>query len=186
MSKTKTIIFLFCLFVIGVAGRFLPHMWNTTPITALALFVSVYFGVRYSMPFVFLTMLVSDIFIGFYSWPIMLSVYGSFLLACLLGEYVRQHKNIGSLVFMTLSSSVLFFLITNWAVWQFGTMYAHSWQGFMDSYMMAIPFFKNSLTGDLFYTAFFFGAYETYRSVVFKKIVYNFSRGCAKVAGAVR
>jgi len=45
-------------------------------------------------------------------------------------------------------------------VWAFGTMYAHNFVGLIQSYTMAIPFFKNSLAGDLFYTAVLVGGYE--------------------------
>ncbi len=157
--KTKFII-LALLIILGAASRLLPHVWDTTPITALALFVSVYFGLEYSIFFVLASMFISDSVIGFYSLPIMISVYGSFLLAAALGQYVRKHKNVGVLFFTVFGSSFFFFLITNWAVWQFGTMYAYSWQGLVQCYTMAIPFFRNSLVGDLFYTGAFFGAYE--------------------------
>jgi hypothetical protein len=132
-------------------------------------------------------MFVSDIFIGFYSWPIMLSVYGSFFIASLLGEYIKNHKNVGSIAVVTLSSSIIFFLITNWAVWQFGTMYAHSWQGLLDSYLMAIPFFRNSLVGDIFYAGLLFGAYETVRFFVFKNfgILFNGSAAKAEVSAEI-
>ncbi len=159
-SLKNTYIFLALLIILGVASRLLPHVWDTTPITALALFVSVYFGLEYSIFFVMAAMFISDSIIGFYSLPIMISVYGSLFIAGALGQYVRKNKNTISLFLVTFSSSALFFIVTNWAVWQFGTMYAHSWQGLVQCYTMAIPFFRNSLVGDLFYTGAFFGSYE--------------------------
>ncbi len=143
--------------------RLISHAANVTPVTAIALFISAYFGIRYSIPTIIGLMLISDAIIGFYSWPIMLSVYGSLVLAGLLGMYLQKNKTIGSTIVLTISSSLVFFLVTNWAVWQFGTMYVHSWQGLVESYTMAIPFFKNSLFGDLFYTGAFFGIFEAGR-----------------------
>lgn len=160
------------IFVVGIAGRFLPHAPNTTPITALALFVSAYVGFRYSALAVLLVMFVSDSLIGFYHWPIMISVYGSFILAGLLGTYLQKNKTIGSVFGVALCSSFLFFLITNWAVWQFSTMYPHNFGGLMQSYIMAIPFFKNSLIGDIFYTGSFFGLFEGVKYFVLRNKIF--------------
>ena len=62
-----------------------------------------------------------------------------------------------------LGASVIFFVVTNAAVWAFTPLYAHTLAGLMQSYTMAIPFFKNSLAGDLGYTAVLFGAMELFR-----------------------
>jgi hypothetical protein len=166
ISKKAALLILVVLITIGVVGRLLPHVWNTTPVTAILLLATVYLGWRYSFVALFAIMLVSDAFIGFYQWQIMVAVYGSFGLACLVGFFIKRRKSAGTVVAGALLSSVLFFLITNWAVWQFGTMYPLSWQGLCQSYIMALPFFKNSLVGDLFYTSAFFGAIEGLRYLV--------------------
>ena len=90
----------------------------------------------------------------------MASVYVSFLLIVGIGMIVKQHKTLGTVLTGTLLGSVLFFLITNGAVWAFGTMYPHSFAGLMQSYLMGIPFFKNTLLGDLFYTGVLVGSME--------------------------
>ena len=161
----KSLVVLTLLVVLGVASRLMPHIWNTTPVTAILLAASVYLGWRYSFAAMFAIMLISDAFIGFYQWQIMVAVYGSFGLACLIGFLIQKHKTAGTVLLGTVGSSVLFFLITNWAVWQFGAMYVHSWAGLMNSYTMALPFFRNSFIGDLFYTTTFFGAIETVRLI---------------------
>lgn len=109
-------------------------------------------------------MVLTDALIGFYQWQIMLAVYGSFALAGLIGLMLRNRKNPRRIFASALSSSVLFFFITNWAVWQFGSLYIHSFSGLIQSYVMAIPFFKYSLAGDLFYTGAFFGVFELVRT----------------------
>ena len=159
-TTIQTVVCLIVLIVVGLAGRLLPHPPNVVPISALALFISAYFGMKYSIPAVLLVMVASDAVIGFYSWPILLSVYGSFALAGFLGSYLYKHKNIANIFVITLGSSLLFFLVTNWAVWQFGSMYAHTWSGLVQSYTMALPFFRNSLFGDLVYTGVLFGVVE--------------------------
>ncbi|NQV88527.1 MAG: hypothetical protein HQ402_03165 [Parcubacteria group bacterium] len=170
MSQKNSLIIATFLIVLGVASRLLPHVWNTTPMTAIALFATAYLGLRYSVVIFIAIMAFADIFLGFYQWPIMLSVYGSFILVALLGLYLRKNKTAISIFGIALSSSVLFFLITNWAVWQFSGMYVHSWLGLTQSYTLALPFFRNSLFGDLFYTSVFFGAFEFVKYFVSNRV----------------
>lgn len=162
----KKNIFLFILLIaVGIAGRMLPHVWNTTPMLAVILFASVYLGKQYSAWVLFLSMAISDAFLGTYQWQIMLSVYICLALACFAGGIIKNHKGVISIIATPLVLSITFYVVTNWAVWQFSPLYNHTLQGLMDSYTMAIPFFKNSLTGDLVYTALFFGVYEAYMTI---------------------
>lgn len=156
----------------GFILRLLPHPANFAPIMALALFSGLYLPKKLNVIIPVVAMLVSDIFLGFYSLPIMFSVYASFILATLLGTWLKQHKNITNTIFATISGSILFFLITNFSVWAFGTMYAHNFTGLMQSYYMALPFFRNSLLGDLFYVGVFVGVAEMIL-LQSKNIAYN-------------
>ena len=49
---------------------------------------------------------------------------------------------------------------TNWAVWQFSPWYASNFAGLIQSYTFALPFFRNTLLGNVFYTSVLFGVYE--------------------------
>ena len=130
--------------IMAVLVRLLPHPPNFTPITALALFGSTTFknkSIGLSLPL--LAMIISDLYLGFYS--ISLWVYGSFFLVSMLGTY---WKRIG--VKNVLTSSLIFFIITNFGVWLGG--YPKTIEGFLLCYTMAIPFFINSILGDLFFS----------------------------------
>lgn len=157
MSKKTSFLISSLLILVGISGRLLPHPWNVTPITAIALFSTTYLSLRYSFVIFLVTMIITDFFLGFYQWQIMLSVYSSFMLAGVIGLFVRKHRSAGPILVGTLASTAIFFLVTNWAVWQFSSMYAHTFTGLLESYAMAIPFLKNSLAGDLFYAGLFFG-----------------------------
>ncbi|KKQ27273.1 MAG: hypothetical protein US42_C0011G0011 [Candidatus Magasanikbacteria bacterium GW2011_GWC2_37_14] len=148
------------LIVLGFSARLLPHPANFAPIGAIALFGALYLPKKYALIVPIIAMFISDIFIGFYSWQIMLAVYTSFVLMGVIGLLVRNKKSFSTILGGTLLGSVLFFLITNFAVWAFGTMYAHNFSGLIQSYTMAIPFFKNSLLGDIFYVTILVGSYE--------------------------
>ncbi len=159
LEKNNLIIKVFVfvvLVLVGILSRYLPHPWNFTPLTAIALFTGAYFGIRYSFLAVIFIMLGSDMLIGFYEWQMMFAVYGSMLLSGIIGS-VMENKKVLGILSGTLASSLVFFFVTNWAVWQFGTMYSHSFRGLIESYFMALPFFKNSLAGDVLFTGLFFG-----------------------------
>ncbi len=158
------------LILAAVILRFLPHAPNFAPITAVALFGGTYLAnKKLAIVLPIAAMLVSDYFIGFYHWPIMLSVYLSFALSGLLGLWLRRRKNLNNTIGTTLFASIQFFLITNFAVWAFGTMYPHTASGLLASYVNAVPFFRNTLLGDFFYVGVMFGAYELIKRRVARK-----------------
>ena len=148
------------LILLGVSARFMPHPANVAPIGAIALFGGLYLNKRMAFVLPVAAMLVSDLFIGFYNWKTMAAVYISFLAMVGIGLVVKRHKKFSTIVGGTLLGSLLFFLITNAAVWAFGTLYPYTIEGLLSSYAMAIPFFKNSLMGDLFYTGVLVGSME--------------------------
>ena len=148
----------FFFIMLGVFARLLPHPANVAPIGAMALFGGVYLSKRLAITLPLVALFVSDIFLGFHAT--MGYVYGSFVLVSLLGMWVRSKKSPVTLVGASLAGSLLFFLITNFGVWAETNMYPKTWAGLVESYMMALPFFRNSLFGDLFYGMVFFGGYE--------------------------
>ena len=160
MSTRVKIILAVILVMVGVAGRILPHVWNFAPIIAIGLFAGVYLGKRYALILPLAAMLVSDIFLGFYDFKLMFFVYGSFALAGMIGYFIRNCKNVFTISSASISASTFFYVITNWAVWQFSPFYEKTIEGLMMSYTLALPFFRGALVGDLFYTFVFFGAYE--------------------------
>lgn len=130
--------------IMAVLVRLLPHPPNFTPIIALALFGSTNFKNKWlgiSLPLI--AMIISDLYLGFYS--ISIWVYSSFFLISLLGTYWKSIRITNIFI-----SSLLFFIITNFGVWLMG--YPKTWEGFLLCYTMAIPFFINSILGDLFFS----------------------------------
>lgn len=157
--KNQTIILLL-LVILGASSRLLPHPANVAPITAIALFAGIYSARRAAILAPLLAMFLSDLIIGFYDWQMMIVVYSSFFLAGTIGILIQKKKSFATIALGTLGASIFFFLATNAAVWYFGTMYSHDFSGLMNSYQMAIPFFRNSLLGDIFYTAVLIGGME--------------------------
>lgn len=148
------------LIIAAAILRLIPHAPNFAPITAIGLFSGTYLNKKAAVAVPLVAMLVSDYFIGFYSLPIMISVYASFAISGLLGVWLRKRKNLTNVISASLVASIQFYLITNFAVWAFGTMYPHTGHGLLASYINALPFFRNTLLGDFFYVGVMFGLYE--------------------------
>ena len=179
MNK-KLIITTLIFTAVTIVARMLPHVPNVAPMAALALFSGVYLPKRWSIVVPMVAMLISDSVVGFYEWQVVVAVYLGFAITVMIGWQVRKNVQPLSALAGSLSGSIVFFLLTNAAVWAFAQMYAHTLGGLMDSYVMAIPFFKFSLVGDVAWTTVFFATYQLvlkyFPGVDLKKI---------EVAGAV-
>lgn len=150
--------------------RFLPHAANFAPITALALFGGTYLNKKFALLVPLVAMVVSDYFIGFDSWQSRATVYGSFILSGLIGLWLKKHKTAPMIIGATLLSSVLFYLITNFVFFYPGAMYSHDLNGVITSYINALPFFRGTLFGDLFYVGALFGMYELVQYYAVRKV----------------
>ena len=150
----------FLLILLGIASRLLPHPANFAPIAAIALFSGIYLPKKFALTIPLIAMALSDIVLGSYHWQVMVTVYIAFIFTALIGLALKNHKRFTTVLGGTLLASIIFFITTNTAVWAFTTMYPHSATGLGQSFLMAIPFFKNSLLGDLFYTGVLVGGME--------------------------
>ena len=166
MSLKHKILIALALVALVVVVRLVPHLPNAAPVAAIGLFAGVYLGRSWALVLPLVAMCVSDMFIGFDTGWVTASVYFSFILAGAIGIGLGRIKSPETVLAASILASVCFYLITNWAVWQFGTMYPHTLEGLLASYTLALPFFRNTLMGDLFYTAGLFGAYEGVRYLV--------------------
>lgn len=155
------------LVLFSIVTRLLPHLPNMAPIGALALFTGSRYSTKKALVTVLITMFISDIFLGFHS--MMIWVYASYISIVLVSHLFK--KNIrGKMIFTSsIFASVLFYIITNFGVWISGSMYTHSFEGLVQSYTMAIPFFRYTMIGDILYTSVFFGMYTYSKKVKFQQ-----------------
>jgi hypothetical protein len=155
---TPGVAFIAGAILFGAVMRLVPHWPNFTPIAAMALFSGAYIRKKHLAFLIpIAALLLSDLILGFHF--LMLAVYFSFAVVVVLGFWLRNRIKVGTLLTASLSSSLLFFLITNFAVWLGSSFYAQSLAGLLQSYTMGLPFLLNGLMGDLFYTAVFFGSF---------------------------
>ena len=144
--------------------RLVPHWPNFTPIAALALFGAATFERKWlGLVAPLAAMLLSDALIGFHSS--MAAVYVSFGFTWLLGVWSLKKLTAGRIAAASITASILFFLITNFAVWYGSTHYPQTMPGLITCYIAGLAFyngtsfFLNGLAGDLFYSTILFGGY---------------------------
>jgi hypothetical protein len=148
------------LIVLAAALRIAPHPWNFTPVGAMALFSGATLkDRRLAFAFPLLALFAGDLFVGFYKLSVMLTVYASFLASVLIGLWLRDRRTVARIGLATLLGATQFFLVTNFAVWQFLGGYPHNPSGLLACYIAGIPLFWNTLAGDAVYAALLFGGF---------------------------
>jgi len=163
MKKTAWLVMglAFVLLILVVRLDF-THLSNAVPIGAFALWAGAYLTKRMAALYVLATLAVSDFLIGGYAWPIMATVYFAALLFIPLGAVASSlprtwwQKVIAPFVGVGVGS-VAFFLLTNIAVWLFGGWYPKTAAGLNTCLVAGLPFWRNSVIGDIYGVAIFFG-----------------------------
>jgi hypothetical protein len=124
----------------------------------MALFGGAYFSdkrVAFLVPF--LALLLSDFLIGLHDT--MIYVYAGFALTVVIGFWIRQKLNVSRIAFAVIVSSLLFFVISNFGAWLSSGLYPMTTDGLMQAYIAAIPFFQNSLLGNMVFATLLFGGF---------------------------
>ncbi|MEZ5043563.1 MAG: DUF6580 family putative transport protein [Saprospiraceae bacterium] len=169
----QTGIIILMIFLVALS-RFIPHPPNFTPMGAIALFGAAYFSKKY---LAFLIPLaawwISDLFLdnliyakqfpeyyhGF-SWvgnPIGYLCLGMIVV---LGWFMLKKISTFRLVGTATLAAILFFLVTNFTAMLADPIYTKDFNGLLQSYIAGLPFFRNTLAGNLIYSAVLFGVYE--------------------------
>jgi hypothetical protein len=164
------LVILAVLIAMGVAGRLLPHPPNFTPMAAIALFAGFIFVKRYmSVVAVVAAMLLTDYFAFGYLSPewfaskSMVVVYLALLFPIVFRGFLQKKLGVFRIAAAALASSTVFFVATNFAVWAFSPMYEKTFAGLVLCYTMAIPFFQNTIAGDMIWSGVIFGSYFALR-----------------------
>tara|TARA_Y100000589_G_scaffold49949_1_gene41577 strand:- start:1187 stop:1693 length:507 start_codon:yes stop_codon:yes gene_type:complete len=146
------------IILIGAFSRIIPHPPNFTAIGAISILGGVYFGKNYLAFLIpIISMLISDFLLGF---NMAISVYLSFLIMIPLGIGIKNKLSNLSVIKTSIYASIVFFLITNFSVWIFSTVYPNNIYGLLICYYAGIPFFFNTLLGNIFFSFSLFGIYE--------------------------
>lgn len=169
--NNKTLWLAASLIVISVFSRVLPHPDNFTAVTAAALFGGAFFGrsiISAVLPL--LSLYASDLVLnntlystGTWQWGYagMGYVYGAMAAAGLVGAcLLKPNSGVGRVAGATVLGTLFFWLVSNLGVWQGSGMYAHTTDGLVQCYLMALPFLRNALFADLLFAQALFGIYH--------------------------
>ena len=151
--------------VAAAALRLVPHPPNFSPIDAMALFGGAYLGRRalaFAAPLG--ALLLSDFILGFY--PGIAFQYAGVALIVVLGWVALKRVSVPRLAGAAVASALLFFAVSNFGVWLVSGMYPQTLGGLAACFIAAIPFFQNTLAGDLFFTVLLFGGFALLERLV--------------------
>lgn len=169
--QKKALFFVVVLIALAALSRLFPIAWNFSPIAAIALMGGFFFkDLKKAIVIPLACLLVSDALLhlkfvmggsewpGFY--PEISAIYLGFVLVVLIGRHLIKQVKWANIIGASLAGSLAFFLITNFAVWLGGHLYPMNAAGLMECFTAAIPFFRNSVAGDLVFTTALFGVYK--------------------------
>jgi hypothetical protein len=135
------------IFLALAASRFIPHPPNFTSLLALSFYVPAILGIRF-LPALVISFFITDLIIGFHGTT--LFTWGSVILIGLLSKFLVY--NTMTRISGALIGALLFFVITNFGVWSLG-FYGYTIEGLITCYMLAIPFFGNTIVGTIIFSS---------------------------------
>ena len=149
-------------------SRLIPHPPNFTPILGMAVFSGAIINhklVAYIIPLA--AMLLSDLYLGFHaSMPI---IYFSLAVCVLIGTLIESKVSILNSILSLSFGVLIFFLITNFAVWYGSGMYECNISGLMTCYLMGLPFVQNTFISSILYGM---GAFLIY-DIINKRMIFG-------------
>ena len=153
--------------LLAAFSRMIPHPSNFSPLGAISLLGGLYISQKYwALLIPVLSIWISDLFInnviyatyypeftwfyeGFY-WQ-----YFSYIIITIIGLSFKQHLSFFKMIGMSLSASILFFLLSNFGCFLASDVYSKDLGGLMMCYTAGLPFFSATVLGDLLYTTSF-------------------------------
>ncbi len=162
------------LLAVGIFSRLIPHAPNFTAVGAAALFSGSVLKPRWmALVLPLLILWISDLYLnnGMYKnmfpesytgWQWMGStwVYVGFIGIIGIGRWIVSQVKFKTILLGSILSALFFFLLTNFGVWLNNPQWPQTPAGLIGCYIFAIPYFWNTLAGDLIFGACLFGVYE--------------------------
>jgi len=146
------------LIALDVVARLLPHAPGFLPIAASGLFAARVLRIpALAIVVPVLAMILSDVALPGADWRIQAVGFAAIAIPAVAGIATRRWGGILPTAATVVVSSVLFWLLSNFAVWAFSGMYPMTWQGIVQCYVAALPFLEKTMLGDLFWTGVLFG-----------------------------
>jgi uncharacterized membrane protein (GlpM family) len=170
------------LIFVAALSRLLPHPPNVSPLIALGLFGAAHLlDRRLAFVLPLAAMALSDIGLELLAWSGVYSgwmaqtrgfhsgmvvVYATLAIITAMGLLLRRKRSVARIAAVTFASSLIFFLITNGAVWLFEGLYPRTPAGLWTCYVAGLPFFRNTVLGDAAYSVLLFGGFALAAALV--------------------
>jgi hypothetical protein len=155
--------FIVLAILFAALSRLISPIPNFTAIGAMALFGGALLpgALAFIVPVIamFIADLALEFLYGYGFHSTMFAVYAAVLIAIFIGKILISTISPSRIAGASLISAIAFFSLTNLAVWYGSNFYPQDLAGLMECYTAAIPFFRNSLLGDLFFSGVLFGVY---------------------------
>lgn len=147
------------LFVaVAVFSRLAPHPLNFSPVAGVALFSGAFLSTGLAAAVILGSLMISDLILGLhFTMPF---TWASFLAVMWLGRPLAGAFRPAQILLRAFAGSAFFFVVTNFGVFLEGRMYARTWNGLAECYWMALPFYRNTVAGDLAFALILFGAWH--------------------------
>ena len=146
------------LIAFNIVARLLPHAPGFLPVAASGLFAARYLRIPALAVIVpLLGMALSDMALPNEDWRITAIGFVAISIPALAGIATRRWHGVLPVAGTMVACSLVFFLLSNGAVWAFSGMYPLTLAGLNECYVAALPFLQNTVAGDLFWTAALFG-----------------------------
>ncbi len=171
MSKKKTLLAVGIIFI-AILGRLLPHPPNVTPLAAASLFGAAFLGRKWLMALIpiaalwFSDLILNNVVYAAYYDSFVFAgqdffwTAGAMILVVILAQYILRKITFGSVVASSLMASAIFFLVSNFGVWMGSTVaFPKTMSGLIACYTAGLPFFLNSIVGDLVFCGILFGTW---------------------------
>ena len=164
------------LIIVGILTRFIfivsgeSFLPNFTALGAIVLLSAVYLKGNGKVLVPLLALWISDMILNnvvyskyFDSYQLFgnLWVYLAYGIIIFCAWHLMKRISWSRIVGSSILIGVIFFLITNFGVWiSPHTPYPKTMIGLLECYAAGIPFFRNTILGNLFYSILLFGVYE--------------------------
>jgi len=170
MQMNKRTIAIVSIILVAALTRLIPHPMNFAPLGAMALFGSAYLGRKgLGLLVTMVAWMISDLLLNNFIYASngftlftegAVFIYGSIALIYLLGTKVLSKVTLSRMLVGSVAASVIFFVVSNFGVWMGGMIYPMSFEGLVACYAAALPFFQNTVAGDLIYSMALFLLFE--------------------------
>ncbi len=169
------------LIVVAALSRVIMYPHNFSPMVGMAVFAGATFiDKRYAFALPIFAMLLSDVLFevfnvadGFWGWG-QLAGYAIFALITIFSFTLKKITPL-KIIGYSVASSVIFFLLSNLSFFLIDNpvylTYTQNFDGFVNCYVQALPFFRTSVIADVVYSGVLFGAFYLLQQTTFKKAV---------------